>query len=231
MPKRMDKQEVATIYGTYKEQGSMEKTAKLLGIPLHKVKRSVYNAQGICPCGRTPRDGYATCDVCLERARKGSKKRRKTRKRAGVCTQCQAPLDPTSTTFCTEHLLKNREQGRDLRHYRVENGLCQFCKEPAVDGRPLCEKHLVYAFQKGVEFRSRNSFGGLYFDVLERDSSTCQICGNSDKKIEVHHVNGRKNTMKNLISLCVHCHKAVTFLNYCDKPDAVFAFFLAHPQD
>lgn len=229
MPTKIDMDEVNRIYDAYLVHGSMEKTAAALDVPRYKVAHYVYRAMGRCQCGRTPKEGYATCSVCIESSGKRTQERHAKRMANGKCRECGTPLAEGSTSFCEKHLLKNRMKLRELRRNRVENGLCQACNEPAVDGRPYCPKHIEYAFQKGIEFRSRNSFGGLLFDVLERDNSTCQICGNSERRIEVHHIQGRKNTMENLVTLCVFCHKALTFLNCCDKPDDVYAFFLAHP--
>ena len=56
-------------------------------------------------------------------------------------------------------------------------------------------------------------FDGNYYKVLERDNYTCQHCGATDRKLEVHHKDGNgrgkekpNNDLSNLITLCKPCH-------------------------
>lgn len=64
-------------------------------------------------------------------------------------------------------------------------------------------------YQQGVQL----GFDNVKQYVLTRDKRTCQHCGATDTKLEVHHIkfrsNGGTNTPFNLITLCSTCHKAL----------------------
>lgn len=52
--------------------------------------------------------------------------------------------------------------------------------------------------------------------IRKRDNHKCQICGYlqlNNKKLDVHHINYNKedNSLKNLISLCMGCHRKTNF--------------------
>ena len=55
-------------------------------------------------------------------------------------------------------------------------------------------------------------YQALRNQVLERDRWRCQLCGTSND-LHVHHVKSRsrlgRDTMRNLITLCVKCHETV----------------------
>ncbi len=52
----------------------------------------------------------------------------------------------------------------------------------------------------------------LHRQVLERDSRRCQVCG-ARKNLQVHHLEFRSrsgdDSLHNLITLCVDCHRQV----------------------
>ena len=73
----------------------------------------------------------------------------------------------------------------------------------------ISEKVKHWGYQKGFnyEFSSRRAA------VLHRDSYTCQICGKTHTRIEVHHIifrsQGGTDDENNLIALCGDCHNGI----------------------
>lgn len=228
MPKKIDTNELSPIYEAYLQHGSLKKTAIALNVPLHRVSKAVYRFTGRCQCGRQPAEGYLTCEHCLERSRRNTVKRHTQRAQNGICRECGAPLAPNSKRFCEQHLEKGRQEQRVLRKYRRDNNICRLCTHPVVEGKAYCENHFAQISERTIRNRSRYIFGGFLEAVLERDNRQCRICGSKEPRMEVHHIHGRVNSMENLITLCIYCHKAVTFLNYCCEPEAVYAWFLEH---
>ena len=52
----------------------------------------------------------------------------------------------------------------------------------------------------------------IRMEVLNRDNSCCQICGNSPKTgytLEIHHKNGNNSDLDNLQTLCFQCHRGL----------------------
>ena len=228
MPKRINMNEITELYQAYLVYGSMERTAAALNLPLHKIKRAVYQATGRCLCGRSPVEGLRTCQKCLDRSRQNTAKLHAKRASENTCRECGEPLASTSKRFCEYHLEKLRLEQMGLRQHRRDNNICRLCTNTAVQGKAYCEVHLPIVSGYAIRNRSRYQFGGLLEAVLERDNHQCRICSSKEPRVEVHHIRGRVNTMENLITLCVYCHKAVTFLNYCRDPESVYAWFLDH---
>lgn len=82
---------------------------------------------------------------------------------------------------------------------------CSYCKKefsPTVSHQRYCSK--VCADKYTVSIRR---YGGLHFNVLERDNHTCQKCRSVDDLV-VHHVDHDvdHNEMSNLITWCRPCH-------------------------
>ena len=63
---------------------------------------------------------------------------------------------------------------------------------------------------KGYQEGDGAGFYNVKAAVLSRDNYTCQICGEKDSKLEVHHIQfrskGGSNRMDNLVTLCHNCH-------------------------
>jgi len=52
--------------------------------------------------------------------------------------------------------------------------------------------------------------------ALKRDNFKCSLCGNSPKTgatLEIHHINGEKNNIENLQTLCFPCHRGMHYTN------------------
>lgn len=70
----------------------------------------------------------------------------------------------------------------------------------------------------GISF-NYNSTGftsTLKEQVKDRDNYTCRVCGNKHR-LEVHHIvkikHGGENSLDNLVTLCVQCHRAIDTLD------------------
>lgn len=67
----------------------------------------------------------------------------------------------------------------------------------------------------GKEYQDggQKDFYNVKSAVLNRDNYTCQICGEKDIRLEVHHIQfrskGGSNRMDNLVTLCRDCHKQI----------------------
>ena len=67
----------------------------------------------------------------------------------------------------------------------------------------------------GKEYQDggQKDFYNVKSAVLNRDNYTCQICGEKDTRLEVHHIQfrskGGSNMMDNLVTLCLDCHKQI----------------------
>ena len=69
---------------------------------------------------------------------------------------------------------------------------------------------------KAMIVNSNKNFGGLRFEVLERDKYKCTMCGvdnenhlkKYNKSLTVHHKdeNKKNSTLENMITVCSHCH-------------------------
>lgn len=66
---------------------------------------------------------------------------------------------------------------------------------------------------KGYQDGGQKDFYNVKSAVLNRDNYTCQICGEKDTRLEIHHIQfrskGGSNRMDNLVTLCRDCHKQI----------------------
>jgi len=67
------------------------------------------------------------------------------------------------------------------------------------------------AMRKGAE-RDRHKYRALIVSVFERDGWRCVLC-KSRRQLTPHHIRPRSHlgpdTLENLVTLCVVCHKAM----------------------
>ena len=73
----------------------------------------------------------------------------------------------------------------------------------------VSEKVKCWGYQKGFDY----DWSSRREAILNRDSYTCQICGKTHTRLEVHHIvyrsNGGTNDENNLITLCEDCHSGI----------------------
>ena len=62
---------------------------------------------------------------------------------------------------------------------------------------------------KMKKFRGEN-WKEIRLDILKRDNFKCQLCGEKNKRLDVHHIipysETQDNSLYNLITLCKRCH-------------------------
>ena len=75
------------------------------------------------------------------------------------------------------------------------------------------EKHWNWKGGTSRKFRyrfKRDTWDSVKKSILQRDNLTCQLCGNKEKRLDVHHIIPYRvsldNSPKNLITLCINCH-------------------------
>ena len=102
-----------------------------------------------------------------------------------------------------------------LRVIKSLNKLCRIdrivLEDVIVDIRVLTEGKKLYKWQY---LKSNRLDENLRKATILRDNNTCVMCGKTDCDIEVHHINPKRlkgaDSIYNLCSLCVKCHKKVT---------------------
>lgn len=72
---------------------------------------------------------------------------------------------------------------------------------------------------KRLDYFNRKKFGGNKYNVFCRDNFCCVICGKTEKQedeeigrdLSIHHKNKNKkdNSIKNLMTICLKCHKCI----------------------
>lgn len=70
-----------------------------------------------------------------------------------------------------------------------------------------------------IVYRLRAKYGEVGVEVFFRDNCSCRNCNESDyRKLDIHHIipksKGGKDTLENLITLCVNCHRVEHFGDY-----------------
>ena len=110
--------------------------------------------------------------------------------------------------------IKNREK---KRIYNIE-----YVKKHPNYLKDWIKKHSRYYDKYNKIKNDRLRFGGNRENVLERDNWQCQKCFLTaeqhlllfSKNISVHHIDGNKqnNSLDNLITLCVRCHRQLHIL-------------------
>lgn len=98
--------------------------ARALCVPCREVRvaaslerRLDRRAEGLCCCGRAPRQGLATCAKCAARNRRRTRLNRKQRKARGQCRQCPRRAVRAST-YCLLHRQENTDGKRRTERRR-----------------------------------------------------------------------------------------------------------------
>jgi hypothetical protein len=76
--------------------------------------RARNRAAGLCYCGQKRRPRRLCCAQCIAERIEDTKKRYAKRRKDGVCTDCEAPVED-ETTRCKLHNQKNREKQERFR--------------------------------------------------------------------------------------------------------------------
>lgn len=86
-----------------------------------------------------------------------------------------------------------------------------YLEDVAIDVRVLTDEKRLYSWQYQQSNRLDEN---LRKATILRDNCKCQLCGNKNCRLEVHHITPRRmngvNTIGNLITLCSECHSNVT---------------------
>lgn len=91
---------------------------------------------GRCGCGRPPKPGCKSCQICLTKARDATKARRKL---PGHCRHCGRRSSVTICAVCKPRHLKSQARWRQNRKAR---GLCKSCPLPTEKpGASYCKSH------------------------------------------------------------------------------------------
>ncbi len=229
MPRFVSAKMKQDYYDAYIHYGTFDKAANALGVQRHRIVRAVYSIQNRCHQCTKPLDRKgALCTLCIKDLSKRAKSTYISLKKQGLCSRCHKPVNQPGYArcdSCNKHMAITNRKKHDTR---AKAGVCIYCGQPSCQENPrYCQRHLLMARESGRKDRSHSYFDGNLDAVLLRDSSTCQICGATDLRIEVHHIdfNEKNNVMNNLIVLCRICHAAITFLSKSKDPDAIFCFF------
>lgn len=167
--------------------------------------------EGKCSsCGNPSRPGKAFCQDCANKRKLSFQEKRK----LGICTECSKPV-VAGRTRCAYHLEQRTQYQKQLAKNRIDQNLCPNCgKRTPEDGKRLCQRCRGYSLNNVHQ----QHFNGNRKLVLERDNHQCQIC-HSDKYLIVHHKDDKSfgniepnHEPSNLITLCRHCHAAITKL-------------------
>lgn len=138
------------------------------------------------------------------------------RRNNGICQMCQEPV-AEGRTLCRTHANFQSLAQRKRRKANKAKGLCPCGKEREA-GKTKCR----YCLDKHTQTEQRRAFEGNRLKAIERDGHKCLICGNSTRRMTVHHIDGngttskhQNNNLDNLATLCLRCHNAFTTL--CQK--------------
>ena len=86
-----------------------------------------------------------------------------------------------------------------------------YLEDVAIDVRVLTDEKRLYSWRYQQSNRLDEN---LRKATILRDNCKCQLCGNKNCRLEVHHITPRRmngaNTIGNLITLCSECHSNVT---------------------
>lgn len=169
-----------------------------------------------CNCNKPSINGTTFCEKHLAKAKENTAKYRERKIASGHCIHCDAPSVP-GKLCCKYHRELQAKRAKDNRNANIEKGLCP-CGRERKPGTTKCKKCLD---RQNYEATYR-AYGGNRIKALERDGHKCRICGKSNRRMTVHHIDGcgstskhQNNDLDNLITLCLRCHNAFTTL--CQK--------------
>jgi hypothetical protein len=123
-------------------------------------------------CSRPAARGKTRCDLHLEMAREGRRKRYVEQRRAGLCAVCGEPalrVNGVTQSVCETHRKAARKSAKVLRQKRRRSGTCRSCQLPAVSGG-VCLRH----WKQHRQSRNRRVAAQI---AGRRASGACVLCG------------------------------------------------------
>lgn len=212
---------VERMLASYRETHSYAETGRRMGVTGTTVRQYMRHYEGLCnDCPATVPYGDRYCADCDKRRSAWMKERRKERRRQGLCSECDEPIQPPSTQFCAEHRL--HAQDRSATHKKKLSQQRQVgCT--GIPTRPQRNKHLRYAYgQAGI-------------DAWDRDKGCCALCfvSHEERAVHIHHLdrNPKNNVTDNLVCLCLRCHRLTHLLVEHPRPHHVVRWFLTQYPD
>jgi len=197
MAPKVDRQKVLALLS----EMSPAKVSACLGIHENTVRAIFRASRKACTrCTKPVIPGKTMCQECLENDRKRIMKRRKQRRRAGLCLECGFPRMDGSQ-FCSKH--RDAAIERNERYQK---------RIKTLRGSP--QGHAMSLKRKRASLVS--NYGEDAWRRWEHAGGKCEICAAEygDVAIHIHHVDEDRthNTFENFICLCYQCHRAVHLL-------------------
>lgn len=191
------------------------------------------DTDGICnECGRPHEETTKLCVRCKAIARKKSNRRNFGGNRELVVERDTGTCQVCFNDGNMVHHVDGSGKGgsRSVSENNSPANLILLCKRCHADIHRLGNKDtrqksaalVSHEQTKETKTRGRALLTGwkkLRLQIKERDGNGCTLCGEEDKKIVVHHIDGRglfcetpNNSTRNLVTLCQSCHNAITNL-------------------
>lgn len=93
------------------------------------------------------------------------------------------------------------------------------CKPYEVHIKKYCSKRCMYIGISKPQKHRRHFTTNIWYEIratiLKRDNYTCQECGATNIKLAIHHIiphgKGGSDTLDNLISVCLSCHRQIDY--------------------
>ncbi len=112
-----------------------------------------------------------------------------------VKTQCQV---------CGKEIVQSKTKHQ---HYCSRG-----CSSRAHSARMTGSENSNYRGQAAVSlYRETKEVQCIRAMVMARDGNSCVVCGESEKRIHIHHLNEQKkdDRLENMVCLCIACHNSV----------------------
>jgi DNA-binding CsgD family transcriptional regulator len=212
MPKRTPANS-EEVLGLYTQLGSAREVARQMGLHENTVYAILKRHRGECVvCGQSVAPGAKHCKTCQEHIRERMRVRRAERRRAGVCSECDRPIEPPSIRYCNEHRLAHQARSAKYHQTTEKRGTPQ----PGVPTQKAHDRML----------RAKYGAGGIA--AWYRDGGCCVVCGvpHHQKSVSVHHIdsNQQNNDENNLVCLCFRCHRLTHLLIEHPDPDKMLSW-------
>lgn len=155
------------------------------------------------------------------------------RREAGLCGLCGAPSETSVCATCREYV---HQKNKAIYDYRAKVGICTKCgKEPAAEGRKICDKCREYAKQHPAKNPITKEKRRAYYEARrakQRATKMCYICNKApadpgkascaecrEKKRLLKNTQGGMKRIERLDNgLCWLCGEPVwSMYNVCEK--------------